>query len=306
MSADLAVVLITVLVFGAVAIAVFVVAQFTAVQIRVHRRVAVHAREADASASLGSSLDALVATYFDEKRFGVEGSVRTELRRELIRAGFFRTDAINYYIFARLACVAVFTTTGYLFIQYLAPHSEWYVKFGLVAVIMLVAVLGPDSYIARRKRKLLEDYRVDFPDMLDLIVVCVDAGLSLEAALDRISGEISRQNYYLGTNLMMMGAETRAGRSSIDALASLADRLGLDEAHSLVAILRQSIELGTDVGEALRVFSDEMRDRRLLRAEERANELPVKMVGPLGLFIFPVILGLVMLPVILRLMTVLR
>jgi tight adherence protein C len=305
MSADLAVVLITALVFGAVAIAVFVVAQFAAVQIRVRRRVAVHAREADASASLGSSLDALVATYFDEKRFGVQGSVRTELRRELIRAGFFRTDAINYYIFARLACVAVFTTTGYLFIQYFAPNSEWYLKFGLVAVVMLVAVLGPDSYIARRKRKLLVDYRVDFPDMLDLIVVCVDAGLSLEAALDRISGEISRQNYYLGTNLLMMGAETRAGRSSIDALASLADRLGLDEAHSLVAILRQSIELGTDVGEALRVFSDEMRDRRLLRAEERANELPVKMVGPLGLFIFPVILGLVMLPVILRLMKVL-
>ena len=76
---------------------------------------------------------------------------------------------------------------------------------------------------------------------------------------------------------------------------SLADRLGLDEAHSLVAIL------GTDVGEALRVFSDEMRDRRLLRAEERANQLPVKMVGPLGVFIFPVILGLVLLPILLRL-----
>src|SRR5947208_15437327 len=104
---------------------------------------------------------------------------------------------------------------------------------------------------------------------------------------------------------MIIGAATGAGRRSFDALVSLADRLGLDEAHSLVAILRQSIELGTDVGEALRVFADEMRDRRLLRAEERANQLPVKMVGPLGLFIFPVILGLVMLPVLLRLMQVL-
>src|SRR5438874_3652576 len=111
-------------------------------------------------------------------------------------------------------------------------------------------------------------------------------------------------NRYLGTNLVLMGAEMRAGRSTVDALASLADRLGLDEAHSLVAILRQSIELGTDVGEALRVFGDEMRDRRLMRAEERANELPVKMVAPLGMFIFPVILGLVLLPVMLRLMSV--
>ena len=112
--------------------------------------------------------------------------------------------------------------------------------------------------------------------------------------MDRISGEITQQNRYLGTNLQIMGAETRAGRSTIDALASLADRLGLDEARSLAAMLRQSIELGTDVGDALRVFSDEMRDRRLLRAEERANQLPVKMVAPLGLFIFPVILGIAM------------
>lgn len=232
--------------------------------------------------------------------------MRAELRRELIRAGFFHADAIKYYIFARLASVAILTITSYLFIEQFLYDSEWYLKFGLVAIVILLAALGPDAYIARRKRKLQESFRIAFPDMLDLMVVCVDAGLNLEAALDRISEQMAQQNRYLGTNLQIMGAETRAGRSMTDALASLADRLGLDEAHSLVAILRQSIELGTDVGEALRVFADEMRDRRLMRAEERANELPVKMVGPLGLFIFPVILGLVMLPVILRLLTVLH
>ena len=83
-------------------------------------------------------------------------------------------------------------------------------------------------------------------------------------------------------------------------------RRSMDEARSLAAMLRQSIELGTDVGDALRAFSDDMRDRRLLRAEERANQLPVKMVGPLGLFIFRVILGIAMLPVIIRLITVLQ
>jgi tight adherence protein C len=305
MAADLSAVLITVLVFGAVAIAVFVVGQFAAVQVRVRRRVAAHAPDAEASPRLASGFDAFVSTYFDEKRFGIAGSVRTELRRELIRAGFFRADAINYYIFARMASVVVLTTTSYLFAEQFLVDSEWYVKFGVVAVAMLLAVLGPDAYIARRKRKLHVDFRVAFPDMLDIMVVCVDAGLSLEAALDRISGEMTRQNRHLGTNLLIMGAETRAGRSTVDALASLADRLGLDEAHSLVAILRQSVELGTDVGQALRVFADEMRDRRLMRAEERASELPVKMVFPLGLFIFPVILGLVLIPVLLRLSAVL-
>ena len=301
MTADLPAFLITALVFASVAIAVFVIGQFIAVQGRVRRRVAAQAFDAKASPRLTSSFDAFVSTYFDEKRFGVDGSVRANLRRELVRAGFFRADAINYYIFARLACVAILTIMGYLLVQQFMADSQWYLKFGAVAVAILLGVLGPDAYIARRTRKLHESFRIAFPDMLDIMVVCVDAGLSLEAALDRITGEIGRQNRYLTANLRIMGAETRAGRSTVDALASLADRLGLDEAHSLVAIMRQSIELGTDVGDALRVFSDEMRDRRLLRAEERANQLPVKMVGPLGLFIFPVIIGLVLLPVLLRL-----
>jgi tight adherence protein C len=306
MPAELSPLLISALVFGAVAITVFVIGQFISVNARVRRRVVTHVPAAEVSRRGAFNFDSLISTYFDEKRFGIKGSVRLELRRELIRAGFFRADVLNYYIFARVACIVVLPITTFLLVQQFLTGAPWYFKFPIVTVSVLIAVLGPDAYIARRKRKLQEDYRVDFPDMLDLMVVCVDAGLSLEAALDRISGEIAVQNRYLGTNLLIMGAETRAGRGTIEALASLADRLGLDEAHSFVAILRQSIELGTDLGDALRVFSDEMRDRRLMRAEERANELPVKMVGPLGGFIFPVILGLVLLPVILRLSAVLR
>src|SRR5262249_32210404 len=207
MSADLAVVLITVLVFGGVSIAVFVVAQLAAVQFRVRRRVAAHAQDAEISSKYG--FDALISAYFDEKRFGVQGSVRTELRRELVRAGFFRPNAINYYIFARLASVLVLTTIGYLLVDYFVGFREWYLKFSLVALIFFMAVRGPYSSLPRRRRKLLQRFRVDFPDMLDLVVVCVDAGLSIEAALDRIRGQISRQNYYLGSNLQIMGAEMR-------------------------------------------------------------------------------------------------
>ena len=305
MSQELSFLLITILAFGAVAIGVFAIGQFIAVQIRVHQRVAAQGRDVETAPGLASGFDALVSTFFDEKRFGVEGSVRTKLRRGLIRAGFFRVDAIKYYIFARIATVVVLVIVALLTEQFLV-NSEWYLKFALVAIIMLLAVVGPDAYIARRKRKLHLGYRVAFPEMLDLLVVCIDAGLSLEGALDRISGEITRQNRHLGANLQILGAERRAGRSTIDALASLADRLGLDEARSLTAMLRQSIELGTDVGDALRVFSDDMRDRRLMRAEERANQLPVKMVGPLGLFIFPVVLGIAMVPMIIRLLAVLK
>ncbi len=305
MSQELLFLLITILAFGAVAIGVFAIGQFIAVQIRVHQRVAAQGRDVETAPGLATGFDALVSTFFDEKRFGVEGSARTKLRRELIRAGFFHVESIKYYIFARIATVVVFVIVA-LLTEQLLVNSTWYLKFALAAIIMFLAVVGPDAYIARRKRKLHVGYRIAFPDMLDLLVVCIDAGLSLEGALDRISGEITRQNRHLGANLQILGAERRAGRSTIDALASLADRLGLDEARSLTAMLRQSIELGTDVGDALRVFSDDMRDRRLMRAEERANQLPVKMVGPLGLFIFPVILGIAMVPVIIRLLAVLK
>lgn len=268
MSQELAILLITILAFGAVAIGVFVIGQFITVQIRVHQRVAMQGRsaalrdESETAPGLTSGFDALVSTIFDEKRFGVKGSVRTKLRRELIRAGFFQVDAIKYYIFARMATVVVFAIAVLIAEQFMV-NSTWYLKLGLAAVAILLAVLGPDAYIARRTRKLHLEYRIAFPDMLDLLVVCIDAGLSLEAALDRISGDIGRQNRHLGANLQIMGAEMRAGRSTIDALTSLADRLGLDEGRSLAAMLRQSIELGTDVGDALRAFSDDMRDRRL-------------------------------------------
>ena len=302
---NLPVALIMFLAFGAVALVVFVIGQIITLQIRVQQRIAGPISDTQTGPTFSSSFDAFVATYFDEKRFGLAGTIRANLRRELMRAGFFHPNAIQYYVFARLVTAIVLPGVAYLATEQFMANHEWYLKLGLMIVAMLIAVAGPDAYIARRQRVLHQEYRIAFPDMLDLMVVCVDSGLSLEGALDRISPAILNQDRHLGNNLMMLGAEMRAGRSTVDALDSFADRLGLDEARSLVAMLRQSLELGTDVGDALRVFGDEMRDRRLLRAEEKANQLPVKMVAPLGLFIFPVILVLVMLPVGLRLFSAL-
>jgi len=305
MISDISLMMIALLAFGTVAAIVFVTGQFIATQARVQQRVGAGTRTGAAPANaLTSSLDALVRTYFDEKRFGMVGSVRAKLRRELVRGGFFGPNAISYYIFFRLANVVLLPGGAYVLAEQFLFNQPWFAKLIVVAVAMMIGVFGPDAFISRRERALHSQYRLAFPDLLDLVVVCIDAGLSLEAALDRISPQIGEQNRALGTNLMLMSAETRAGRSTIDALDSLADRLGLAEARSFAGMLRQSIELGTDVGEALRVFSDEMRDRRLLRAEERANQLPVKMVAPLGMFIFPVILMTVMLPVIIRLASV--
>jgi tight adherence protein C len=126
----------------------------------------------------------------------------------------------------------------------------------------------------------------------------------MDGAFGRIGPEVSKQSPALGTNLAILGAETRAGRSMEDALAGFSERVNLEEARAFVIMLRQSLELGTDVGDTLRVYSDEMRGKRLLRAEETANKLPVKMVLPLGVFIFPVILMVIMLPIIINLMAI--
>ena len=153
-----------------------------------------------------------------------------------------------------------------------------------------LGVLGPDAYLSRRQSWQIAEYRLNFPDLLDLLTVCVTAGLTVEASFERIRDRLSKRSPALGYNIELMGAEMRAGRSSVDALSAFADRLGLEEASSFVAVLRHSVELGGDVAATLREFSEDMRSKRMLLAEKKANELPVKMVVPLAVGIFPIIL----------------
>ena len=292
-------VFIALMAFAAVTGLVFVAGQYFVTEARVQQRIA--PREQNRNKKLVDGLNAVVVKYFDEKRFKVEGPVRSKLRMDLIRAGFFHPNAINYYIFARLATVVAGAVLVYVLIAIFLSDSGTVTKLSLIIITTSLAILGPDAYISRRQRKLQEEYSTAFPDLLDLMVVCVQGGLGLEAALDRISHEMIKRNRGLGMNILMMGAEIRAGRSTIDALGSFAERLGLDEARSFVATLGQSIELGGNISDALLVFSEEMRDKRLLRAEERANKLPVNMVIPMGVCIFPVILMVILLPIAIRL-----
>ena len=296
--------LVAVMAFCLVAIIVFVVGRHLTDQASMHRRLPISASTSQTGglpdAVPNSFLDSL-AGKIDEKKFGIEGPLRARLRRDLVRAGYFSDKAIRGYLFVRICLVVVLPAITFILTQIFLSQFSFYLGLAIVALSALIAVLGPDAYIARRQKFMQQEYRIVFPDVIDMLVVCVDAGLSLDTAFARIRREVSKQSRALGMNLTFLGAETRAGRSTADALGNFAGRLNIDEARAFVIMLRQSLELGTDVGEALRVFSDEMRGKRLLRAEETANKLPVKMVLPLGAFIFPVILMVVMVPVIIRL-----
>jgi len=304
---DMMPLVIAVMAFACVTIIVFIVSRYVTSEATMHRRLPIPvstSRSAGLSDHVVPNIFSSLADKIDEKQFGIEGQLRTKLRRDLIRAGYFSDHAIRSYILARICLVLVLPPITYIVIVVFFSPVNFYLSLAVVAVATGIAILGPDAYIARRHRLLQQEYRIVFPDFIDMLVVCTDAGLSLDAALARINPEISKESGALGMSLTFLSAETRAGRATADALGTFADRLNIDEVRAFVITVRQSLDLGTDLGDALRVFSDEMRTKRLLRAEETANKLPVKMVLPLGGFIFPVILSLVLLPIILRLLAV--
>jgi tight adherence protein C len=293
--------------FLAVAGIAFVVAQYFRTRIELQRRLPQGATAADSSSTRPqSAFGALVSETFTEERFGIDSKLRQKLRRDLLRAGFFSPYAIRYYVFSRFCTVLVLPMAVFLLCEILVPGMQLLFLMVTVVIAAIIGVLGPDAYLSRRQSGLIQEYRLIFPDLLDLLNVCISAGLSVEASFDRVREHIAKRSRTLGRNIELMGAEMRAGRSTIEALNSFADRLALDEAASFVAVLRHSVELGGDIAASLSVFSEDMRVKRMLLAEKKANELPVKMVMPLALGIFPVILTMVLLPVLVKLMQVLH
>ncbi len=226
---------------------------------------------------------------------------KSELRRFLDMAGFYGRGAPVIYQLVRIMLgIALGMATAFVAGLLYATLSY----FVIIPVSLLMAVLGymlPRTIVSLRRDGLCEEHRQGFPDFLDLLVICVEAGIGAESAIEKVGPDLARSYPSLARNLGFMTMEIRAGKATKDALDTLGQRLGIEEARSFATLIRQSEELGTSLVQSLRVYSDEMRAKRLARAEEKAHALPVKLVIPLGLFVFPVILGVTMLPVALRL-----
>lgn len=171
----------------------------------------------------------------------------------------------------------------------------------IIAVVLLLAFIGYwipnvilNSLIKGRQQKILEG----FPDALDLLVVCVEAGLSLDAAINRVAKELHYSWPVLGDELYLMTLEMRADRSRKEALLSLADRTGVKEISALVGLLLQADQFGVSIAKSLGEHADEMRLRRIQRAKEKAAKLPVQMIFPIMLFIFPALFLVILGPAI--------
>jgi tight adherence protein C len=218
------------------------------------------------------------------------------LRNKLMLAGYYSREAAAIYLGAKAAAmIAAIVGIVLLLPMSLGKHGGPLPMLG-GAAFALVAIIGPDQFIKSRRTKREREYREGFPDLLDLLVASVEAGLSLDAAVSRVTEELTRRYVNLSEHLKVLTLELRAGRSRKDAWTAFAERLGIDEARSLATMLRQAEEMGTSLGETLAVFSDDMRSKRMLYAEEKAMALPAKMMIPLILFIFPCLIGVLMLP----------
>jgi len=230
-----------------------------------------------------------------------EGNMRL-LRRKLVQAGFLEPNAAAYFFMARIVLAIGFAGAAFFLLPTLMPNAK-NMFWPFVGVAGLLGYFAPSIYINRRIASRQAEHRAGFPDFMDLLVVCADAGLSMEAALDRVGRELADSYPSLGANIHMATLEMRAGRALSEALEHFGDRLGLEEARSFATLLQQSEELGSSMTDALRVYSDDMRHKRLSRAEEKAYSLPAKLAVPLILCIFPVLIIVIMLPVFVRLST---
>ncbi len=297
---DLAGMIVIVLAFGAAALVSHEAVESFMRQNSVRRRfqsISMVQHQAQA----GAMLSARRYLRFSPAQLGINLAEQRKLRSKLIHAGFFNQDGVVVYTIGKWVLLVLLPLTGAMVLANVGnSQGDALSKVIAMLILIMIAYYLPRAFLTRRQRLLQNKYRVTFPDVLDMLVVCVNAGLSLDAALSRVTQELGPENAELRANLNLMAGEMRAGRSSVEALKDCAERLGLPEAISLVTLLKQSIELGTDVAISLTIFSDEMRDKRMSRAEEKAAALPPKLTLPLGLFIFPVVLIVVLTPVVLR------
>lgn len=223
-------------------------------------------------------------------------AVTTRLRALLATAGYRSPRATVVFLGTRIFLAIVFGL-AFLVLGSEAMQGKDPIYFPLVLIgVMVLGFYGPQLWLSNTINKRKERLVNGFPDALDLMVVCVEAGLGLDQAISRVGHEVKQGHPDLGEEFILLNLELRAGLSREQGLRNLVNRTDLDDIRSLVALLIQTDRFGTSIGQALRVHSDSMRLKRRLKAEERGAQLPVKLMIPLILFIFPALMVVIIGP----------
>jgi tight adherence protein C len=223
-----------------------------------------------------------------------------KLKQQLISAGFTASYAPRIYTLIRLALV-IGLPVFVLFAFAISDSSPSI--FRLYLTLVIAAALGlyiPNLFIRAKADRRQTEIVNGFPDALDLMLVCVEAGLGLEAAFSRVGMEMTTSHPLLAEQYGVVVLELRAGRSQEDAMRRMADRAGVDDIRAFATLLVQSTKLGTSISQTLRTYAAEMREKRRMRAEEKAHRLPVLLSIPLVACMLPTMIGVLMLPAMIR------
>lgn len=210
---------------------------------------------------------------------------RSQLRSRMVQAGLYRRHAMAVYLAFKLAIMIIPMFAGLM----LAMVGFIPVTYGVLlgAVVGLTGILASSFFIKWRKSSRQTAIRRALPDALDVIVVCMDGGLSLSASLARVSSELHSAHPLLATEMSIVRREIQLGRTTGEALRQLAVRFDVDELRSLASVIVQSERFGASVAKALRIHADSLRQTRYQKAEAVAQKAPVKLIFPTVLFIFP-------------------
>jgi len=215
-----------------------------------------------------------------------KGAERDKTQEQLQFAGFRSSWAVSAYYAGKLLLAVVLVLIWLGATHFLPSLSTGRVVFVALAAFGL-GMLAPGIWLDRKVKKRHQLLRNGFPDALDLLTVCVEAGLGLTQALQRVSEELSVSHPELAAEIALVTAQMRAGVDRELALKGLATRTGLDDVRGLVSLLAQTLRFGTGISDALRVYSEDFRDRRMQRAEEAAAKIGTKLLFPLVICLFP-------------------
>lgn len=299
--------LLLLLLFSLVAVTGYFIAQAVTVRQAARQRLF----EGTGGAAAGQTLGSLRAERVESAWLKLVNSIEKRglslvdtkdaaLRTKMVAAGFTAPHAPRVYTLVRLVMVIGLPVLVLLFF-WTSGSSPSMMK--LYFSLVLAAVMGlylPNIFIRARADRRQRELINGFPDALDLMLVCVEAGLGLEAAFARVGMEMTSSHPRLAEQFGTVVLELRAGRSHEDALRRLADRAGADEIRAFATLLIQSTKLGSSIAQTLRTYASEMRERRRMRAEEKAHRLPVLISIPLVACMLPVMIGVLMLPAAIR------
>ena len=298
---------ILLLIFGLVMVAAFVAMTFVsrraAIRSELRELTANHLLVPGGAESLRASNDTAwsrLADSIERAGLNLADTKSDKLRSKMLAAGFRSPSAPRLYTLIRLILVFALPL-GYVLLAYSGDEPPSFFKVYLIgSLLALLGLYVPNLYVQAKADRRREEIVNGFPDCLDLILVCVEAGLGIESAMDRVGREMVHSHPLVAELLSVTTLQLRAGASREDAFRRMSDTAGVDDIRSFTTLLIQSDKLGTSVSTTLRVYASEMREKRRMRAEEKAHRLPVLISIPLVVCMLPTMIGTLMLPAAIR------